>query len=140
MSKPCENLRTDRGVDFTSVVFKKLMTKYHINHFFSDPPHKSSVAERGILNIKHKLAKYMVFKNTKTWYKALSPVTDSYNHTVHSVIRLPPASVTDADTTSIWRELYEKDFARYPHITESDIKKIYSIKNEKDMTKKSTSP
>ncbi len=134
--KPCENLRTDRGVDFTSVVFKNLMTKYHINHFFSDPPHKSCVAERGISTVKHKLAKYMVFKNTKTWYKALSLVVDSYNHTVHSVIGLSPASVTDADTTSIWRELYEKDFARYPHITDSDMKKIYSIKDEKVTKKK----
>ncbi len=107
------NCRSDLGPEYQGHEFQALMTKYGINHFFASGPSKACMAERVIQTIKQKISKYLIYHNTWTWYKILDDVTYSYNHSIHSVINMAPAKVTEADENRLWRELYDKQFAYY---------------------------
>ncbi len=108
-----DNVRTDKGHEY-GLEFKKLMTKYGINHFYAVGSNKSCIAERSIQSLKVRLYKYMIHKNTNKWYTILPEIVKSYNLTYHNSIKMSPAEVNDENSDAVWRSMYEMDFAKYP--------------------------
>ncbi len=102
-----EKLRSDKGSEFKSVQFQKLLKERGIEHFYALNETKAAVAERAIKTIKSRLARYRTKKQTNRWIDVLDSVTRSYNNTYHRSIKKSPASVKAKDEAEIWRTRYE---------------------------------
>ncbi len=109
-----DKIQTDRGSEFKSREFQKLLKKHHIDHFYSNNETKCVMVERAIKTIKSRLARYMTHHQTHRWIDILASITDSYNKTYHRSIKMAPASVTKRDEISLWKLQYEypKEFAK----------------------------
>ena len=101
-----EHVRTDKGRDYRNKIFDDYLQSKGINHILTHNETQSSLAERGISNIKARLLKYMVQHKTKKWIDALQDVTNGYNASYHRSIGMRPKDVTKADESILWRKLY----------------------------------
>ena len=101
-------LCTDRGGEFLSRAFKRLLEKYDIRLFHTQNYDvKAAMAERAIRTIKSKLYKYITANHTEKWMDALSKITDNYNNTYHSIIKEKPNNVTLADVERIFHNSWK---------------------------------
>lgn len=76
-------MRSDRGTEFTGVLFRKLMEKEGIHHFLTNNELKANNAERAITTIKTRIARNFTHTQTRRWIDVLSKITSSYNNTYH---------------------------------------------------------
>ena len=93
--------------NFFSKISKKLYEKYRINHFGSQNISKANIAERGIKTLKSRLFKAMQARNSRTWYDLLEKVTNAYNASFHSSIKMCPNDVTKENEVNVWMSLFE---------------------------------
>ena len=68
---------------------------------------KAALVERFIRTTKEKIYKYFTAENTFRYIPILQDLVRSYNHTVHSTIKIAPAKVKDSNVNEIWERLYE---------------------------------
>ena len=115
-------IRSDMGSEYVAKVVHTFLNKQNIKIFHTKNSTKSNYAERVILTIKRKLAKYMLYYNTHVWYTALQSATMSYNNTFHSGIKMKPVDVNHNHRKHIWNEMYEN-----PYLTNT-LKPPYNIK------------
>lgn len=99
-------IRTDRGTEFTGVMFRKLMEKEGIHHFLTNNELKANYAERAIKTIKMRIARYFTRKQTRRWVDVLNDITFSYNNTYHRTIKRKPASVNKDNESEVWQIQY----------------------------------
>jgi hypothetical protein len=97
------NLTTDKGSEFISATWKKLMAENGIKHYLADEAdhNKMGLIERFNRTAKLLISKYQTMYKTTKWIDALDDLVHNYNHTVHSTIGLAPANVTLQDRVSI---------------------------------------
>ena len=102
-------LQTDRGTEFTNRIFQKFLKENDV-HFFTtyNDETKASIIERFNRTLKTKMWKYFTHRETLTYLDALPDMVDSYNHTIHRSIGMPPARVTWANQTIVSKRLYGK--------------------------------
>jgi hypothetical protein len=100
-------LRTDRGTEFKSRVFRRLMVKHHIHHYMTmDADIKAGVAERFNRTIKGRIARYMTANRTKRYLPQLQNIVSGYNNSPHSSIGMSPNKVTKSNSYVVWERLY----------------------------------
>ena len=93
-------LRTDRGSEFKGSLFRELMEKYDIHHFYAlNPDVKAAIVERWIRTLKTRMQKFLFHRNIaffKSYQQAqevLDQLVHSYNSREHSSIGIAPISV-----------------------------------------------
>ncbi len=90
-----EHLQTDQGNEFFNNTMKALLKKFHVHHFFTHSDVKATMAERVIRTMKERIVRYSRAHNTDTWYKVLPDLTENYNTTWHSTIKMKPIDARD---------------------------------------------
>jgi len=87
-------IQSDKGLEFTARSVRDVLKKF--NEQFREirnPDAKAAVVERVIQTIKHRLWRYFTYKNTRRFVDGLPIIVESYNNTLHSSIKMTPASV-----------------------------------------------
>ena len=140
-------LRTDAGKEFMGNYSEAFFDKMNIVHFKTLNEVKANYAERFIKTLKTKIWRYIAQKNTYRYIDVLQDLVNSYNHTVHSSIKMKPADVNHAMEKGLWwsqykpketfaKEKLEKklkftykkgDYVRIPH-TRSTFQREYDQK------------
>ena len=131
------NCHSDSGSEFKAAITQRLFKKLGIKHFVSLNETKSSVAERFIKSIKSLLYRYMTSENTGKWVDQIENITDTYNNSFHSTIKRSPASVTQQDEYTLWKQVYDKPDKTTKTTTEHHLKlndtvRLSSIKGKFD--------
>lgn len=89
-----KNLQTDLGTEFYNDEFKKLMSKYSINHYSSYSTKKASIVERFIRTLKNMIYKNFSLQGNYKWNKRLlNKVIKTYNCSSHRTIGMSPIQV-----------------------------------------------
>ena len=90
-----KNLTTDKGSEFISASWKKLMKDHKIFHFLADEGdhNKMGMIERFNRTIKGLISKYQSMYKSKKWIDALGDLVKNYNNTVHSSTGYAPSKV-----------------------------------------------
>jgi hypothetical protein len=103
-------LQTDRGTEFTNIVFQKFLKEYNVQFFTTyNDERKASIVERFNRTLKTKMWKYFTHRETLIYVDVLPNMVESYNHTVHITIGIPPAEVTWATQTTVSKRLYVRE-------------------------------
>ena len=88
-------LQSDGGGEFTGGEFQKLLKKYDIKFRRTRSPEiKAAIVERFIRTLKSKIWRYFTFANSKRYIDVLQDIVNGYNNSIHSSIKMTPASVT----------------------------------------------
>jgi hypothetical protein len=105
-----KNLTTDKGSEFISATWKKLIAENDIKHYLAEQGdhNKMGLIERFNRTIKSLISKYQTMYKTTKWIDALDDLVYNYNHSVHSSIGLAPANVNIQDRVSIRLKAAEK--------------------------------
>jgi hypothetical protein len=102
-----DKLRTDRGTEFNSVVFRRLMAKHNIHHYMTlDADIKAGVAERFNRTIKGRVSRYMTANRTRRYLPDLQNIVTGYNDSHHRSIGMTPHSVNRRNSRVVWERLY----------------------------------
>lgn len=109
---PTKLLRVDRGSEFVSSDFKKLMAKYKIKQYFANEPIKAGIVERFNKTIKGKIARYLTANNTYKYLDVLPQLVHSYNTTHHSTIKLAPNQVNKKNAPRVYQTIYGETQAK----------------------------
>lgn len=89
-----KNLQTDMGTEFYNDLFKSIVHCHKINHYSTYSTKKASIVERFIRTLKNKLYKLFSLKGNYKWVDGtLDNVINTYNHTLHRTVGLPPANI-----------------------------------------------
>lgn len=126
-------LRTDRGSEFAGAA-NKYMKKEEVKHLTTSEHSKANYAERVIRTIKGKLGRYMVYKKTRRWIDALPDITNSYNNTVHTTIKMSPKEALSTQDPILWTRQYQtplrqkKEKKKKPPKSKGQSKPIYKYK------------
>lgn len=101
---------SDEGTEFKSKLWKNMLEKYGITHYFTfNREIKSAAVERLQRTIKSRLFRYFTHSGTYRYVDVLQDIMDSYNHSVHSAIRMRPVDVTFENQEKVWQSLYNPD-------------------------------
>lgn len=72
-----------------------------------NPDIKCSIAERCVKTIKHKIFKYLAYKNTFRYIDVLDDIVKSYNNGYHRTIKMTPNEVNDKNILQVYRNIRE---------------------------------
>lgn len=103
------NIISDNGSEFKNSQFKKVMTKYKINHYFTYSPMKACHAERVIRTIKMRIMKMQTLFGTFRYTDFLQKIVNDYNNTVHSKTKMTPNSIDKNHEKILLNSVYKKD-------------------------------
>lgn len=76
-----KNLQTDDGKEFFNSTMRRLLEKYHINHYSTYSYMKASIVERLIRTVKRHLYMQFSLQGNFKWLTILPQVIDRYNNT-----------------------------------------------------------
>ena len=98
-------MRTDRGSEFAGAANKYLKAE-DVKQIKTSEHSKANYAERVIRTVKGKLGRYMVYNKSRRWIDALPEVTDSYNKTYHTTIKMSPMQALETEDAILWKTQY----------------------------------
>lgn len=98
--------RTDMGTEFVSRVMTIFFKKESIIHFTSKNSVKANFAERGVKSIKGLLIRHMYHYQDHNWVDVIAQVTDNYNNSYHTSIKMSPQQARSADPVLVWQNQY----------------------------------
>lgn len=98
--------QTDFGSEFYNRHVKQVFAKHNINHYSVYSEMKAALVERFIRTLKEKIYKYFTASNSWRYVDVLADLVHSYNHSVHSSIKMAPAQVDEGNTNTVWHTLY----------------------------------
>lgn len=101
-----QNLQTDDGKEFFNKIFKKLMDKYHINHYSTFSILKASIVERFNRTLKEKMWKEFSFNGNYKWINLIQELTKQYNNTKHRTIKKRPSDVNKDNAENLLKTIY----------------------------------
>ena len=128
-----KRIQTDQGKEFYNRSVKDLLRQHDIELFSVMSPKKCALVERWNRTIKTKLWKYFTNKNTYKWVAVLPKFVDSYNRSVHRVIKMRPIDVNEENAMLVWERLYGKDERhkkRLKSVKEGDTVRISKAKGQ----------
>ena len=99
----------DKGSEFYNAYFKKWLRDNDIVMYSTHNEEKSVVAERIIKTLKSKIYKYMTSISKNVYIDKLDDITDEYNNTYHTTIKMKPADVKDNIYINADKEINNKD-------------------------------
>ena len=85
-----ENIRTDKGGEFASKIFKKFVESKNINLYFSHQERKCAIVERFNLSIKQILFKILYHNSSIRWIDYLDQAMKIYLSRINRSINLSP--------------------------------------------------
>ena len=107
-NKP-DNIRSDKGGEFTGTKIKKYFQDNNINHFVTQNDQiKSNYIERLNRTLKNKLFKYMYHNQTHRYLDVINDIVNSYNNTTHASINMKPKDVNKQNELNLWARQYLK--------------------------------
>ena len=98
-------LRTDRGSEFAGAANKYLKAE-DVKQIKTSEHSEANYAERVMRTITGKLGRYMVYTKSRRWIDALPEVTDSYNKTYHTTIKMTPMQALKTEDAILWKTQY----------------------------------
>lgn len=98
----CTYFWTDRGIEFRAKAVKEFLKDEGITHYYTNNPPKVSVVERFNKTIGLKMHKHMQKSNSWKILEDLPKLVHSYNHTIHSAIKMAPAEVNYDNEKQLW--------------------------------------
>lgn len=103
------HIQSDKGSEFISKDVQKYIKSKNINYYTTNNPDiKASIVERFQRTLKMKMWRYFTFKNTYRYVDILQNLVFSYNHSVHSSIKMCPCDVNSTNIMTVWRNLYDR--------------------------------
>lgn len=100
-------MRSDRGSEMINSDVKKLMKRYHINHFYTNNEHHACHAERVIKTFRNLLHRYFTASGTYNYLPVLQKLVKNYNSTPHkSLGYTAPRSVNKSNERHFWKLMY----------------------------------
>ena len=99
----------DKGSEFYNVSFKKWLQDNDIVMYSTHNEGKSVVAERFIRTLKSKVYKYMTSMSKNVYIDNLDDMTNEYNNTYHTTIKMKPIDVKDNAYINTDKETNNKD-------------------------------
>lgn len=106
-SKP-QRCRTDMGSEFCSKEAEQFFKDESIIHFTSKTETKANFAERLIRTLKTMITRHMYQYQDEKWLHVLEEITDNYNHSFHTSIRMSPIQAQTSDPFTVWNNQYGK--------------------------------
>ena len=108
-------LQTDSGGEFLSRDFQSLLKKKHIEHRIPlNTEIKCSVVERFNRTLKSRMWKYFTAHGSYRYIHALADIVHGYNRSIHSSIKMAPASVNETNVLRVWQTLRKQGNTK-PH-------------------------
>lgn len=117
--------RTDRGTEFCNNLVKKVFQDFNVDHMRTSNHTKANFSERCIKTIKTVITRHMYHYQDHNWIDILPQITESYNKTFHSSIKMSPLQALEADSVTLWNNQYEhlRKFKRSrPNKLQSDFR------------------
>ena len=105
-------IRTDHGGEFVNATMKKWFQRKHILHSVTYNEVKANYAERFIKTLKSRIVKLFQYQNSFQYLKKLDDITEGYNQTYHTSIKMKPARVSRKNEQLVWEELYVEPFLK----------------------------
>ena len=96
-----ENLRTDKGTEFTNNALQSFFNNKAINHFVTQNETKANYAERAIKTIKGKIYRYFTESRSNRYIDRLQDITVAYNQSYHRSIKMQPAEVNKSNEMKV---------------------------------------
>lgn len=101
------HIQSDKGTEFVSKDVQTYLKRKGINYYTTNNPDiKASIVERFQRTLKMKMWRYFTHKNTYRYTDILQDLVSSYNHSVHSSIKMRPCDVKMENIMEVWRNLY----------------------------------
>ena len=120
-----KNIQSDAGKEFYNVRFRAVIDKHAINHYSTFSVKKASMAERVIRTLKEKIYKNFNLRGSYRWTDVLQKITDAYNSTVHSTIKMKPRDVNESNEEAILHSTYSHiKVKNKPRFNTGDIVRI----------------
>lgn len=120
------NLQSDNGKEFYNREFKKLMSRYNINHYSTYSVKKASIVERVIRTLKSMLYKQFSLRGKYKWDDILETVTQNYNNRKHSMTGMKPAMVKPSTKLTVYDNI---KISGKPKFSVGDIVRISKYKS-----------
>jgi hypothetical protein len=98
---------SDKGGEFTSGAFKRLMKERNISIYYSHSEKKNPIAERFVRSIKNILFKKLFMSDTKRWIDQLGDIESQYNQSFHRTIMTEPVKVNKNNEKAIFERAFD---------------------------------
>ena len=112
-------------VNFTIILFKKLLKDNDIEMYSTHNEGKSIVTERFIRTLKTKIYKYMISISENVYIDKLDDTVNEYNNTYHTTIKMKPVDVKNNTYIDFKKEVNDKG----PKVKVADYVRISKYKN-----------
>ena len=99
-------VRSDLGKEFHNKKVRDTLSQHGVQLIAAS--NHAVFAERGIQTLKSKLFRYLIQRNNLRYIDVLQDLVKSYNHTIHSSIGRPPATVTKQSESEVRLEEYRR--------------------------------
>lgn len=114
VDRQIKTLQTDEGKEFYNSHVKEVLEKRHVKLFSTKSPVKAQMVERLIRTLRSRQERLNTYRGTRRWLESFPKLIKSYNHTIHSSLGMPPASVNLKNERQVWEHLYSEDLLRTP--------------------------
>lgn len=101
-------IHADKGKEFVNKHFQKLLIDLNITMYHTENLEKSSIVERVIRTIKHKLKLLFEVNSNKIWYNKLPSIEFEYNNSHHRSIKMKPSEVSKENESFVYNNLFPK--------------------------------
>lgn len=128
-----KRIQTDEGREFYNAPVQQLLHANNVELFSVKSPNKAALVERFNRTLKNKLWKMFTSRNDHKWINDLDNIVHAYNHSIHRVIAMTPASVNQENAMIVWERLYGRDArnkSTLKGIKKDDIVRISSVKGQ----------
>ena len=108
MKYPVQSIIFDEGLEYVNKYVSMLLQEYNIYSYHIRTQHKASTAERVNQTIKKIIWKYFSQTNRHRWVDILDKLTDNYNKTYHTTIKMTPNEVTWENRSKVFKTMFPK--------------------------------
>lgn len=105
---PVQSIIFDEGLEYVNQYVSLLLREYNIHSYHIRTQNKASTAERVNQTLKRMIWKYFTLTNRKRWVDILPKLTENYNKTYHSTIKMAPNDVTWSNKAKVFKKMFPK--------------------------------
>lgn len=99
-------IQTDLGKEFYNATFQTFLKENDIKHFSTYSETKASLVERFHRTLKARMYRYFTYTRSHRYVDVLQDLVYSYNHTVHTSLKMRPVDVTYQNEAEVYNILY----------------------------------
>ncbi len=95
--KKPSSIWVDKGTEFYNGLWTAKLKALEIDRYSTYGTYKSSIAERFIQTLKHRIWRHFISGNTRKWIDVLDEQVTDYNTTEHSSLGMSPREARDSE-------------------------------------------